>query len=152
MTMIGLPRTDAPVIEVDGKQYAQLPEGWPAAEAKDLEEAHAASVMEDDDGLTEREREIYNLTPGEVKELLTEMVSVYEELHALRKGMKTMQRKTRKQAQVQRRLERRLSQARAGREQLRDQAEQYRGIALVNQDAALELSLQQLRAGETVQL
>ncbi len=169
MTMIGLPRTDAPIIEVDGRQYAQLPEGWPAAEDKDLEEAHASAVASEeplitkeqwdaavatvgDDGITDWQQKLYTWTPAEVRRLVEDWSRLAQENQALRKGMKTMQRKTRKQNQVQRRLERRLNQARAGREQLRDQAEQYKDIAAVNQSAALELSLQQLRAGETVQL
>lgn len=114
MTMIGLPRT----IEVDGKQYAQLPEGWPAAEDKDLEEAHAEAVAEDE-GMPEWERELYTFTPEEMREIIGEYASLVNENAALRKGMKTMQRKSRKQNQVQRRLERRLGQARAGREKLR---------------------------------
>jgi len=121
MTMIGLPKTDAPVIEVDGRQYAQLPEGWPAADAKDLEEAHAEAVANDEPETTmpDWERELYTWTAAEVKELVEYMRDQHEEIIALRKGMKTMQRKTRKQNQVQRRLERRLAQARSGREQLR---------------------------------
>lgn len=172
MTMIGLPKPadsygyvdkvstedlavkaeTLDVIEVDGKQYAQLPEGWPAAEDKDLEEAHAEAVASDD--ITEDEiMSIYaSFTPAEVRGFCEDWVRLINENTALRKGMKTMQRKTRKQNQQQRRLARRLAQARAGREQLRDQAEQYRDIAKINQGAALELSLQQLRAGETVEL
>lgn len=109
------------VVEINGEQYAKLPEGWPAAEAKDLEEAHAQAVLADepDDGLSEWERQVYSFTPAEVKELATAYVAAERELYALRKGMKTMQRKSRKQTQVKRRLERRLAQARAGREQLR---------------------------------
>ncbi len=142
MTMIGLPRTDAPIIEVDGRQYAQLPEGWPAAEDKDLEEAHASAVASEEpflteeqlknatgtvgeDGLHDWERKVYaGFTPAEVKEIIEEWSRQAQENQALRKGMKTMQRKTRKQNQVQRRLERRLAQARAGREQLRHTAAQ----------------------------
>ncbi len=156
MTMIGLPRTDAPIIEVDGKQYAQLPEGWPAAEDKDLEEAHAEAVANqepEDDGLDGWERHIYGaFTPADVKEIILDWSRLAQENAALRKGMKTMQRKTRKQNQVQRRLERRLNQARASRDRHADSAETYRGIAKVNEAAAFELSMQQLAAGETVVL
>lgn len=132
MTMIGLPKVNTEdlavatetlnVIEVAGRQYAQLPEGWPAAEDKDLEEAHAEAVASDD--TTEDEiMSIYaSFTPAEVRELCEDWSRLTLENIALRKGMKTMQRKTRKQNQVQRRLERRLNQARAGREQLRADA------------------------------
>ncbi len=124
MTMIGLPNTNPgnpAVIEVNGEQYAKLPEGWPAAEAKDLEEAHAEAVANDDEPESEeRVRNIYaTFQPEEIQELVEDWVRLVKENAALRKGMKTMQRKTRKQNQVQRRLERRLNQARAGREQLR---------------------------------
>jgi hypothetical protein len=114
------------VIEVDGQQYAKLPEGWPAADAKDLEEAHAEAVANDEPETTmpDWERELYTWTAAEVKELVEYMRDQHEEIIALRKGMKTMQRKTRKQNQVQRRLERRLAQARSGREQLRATAGQ----------------------------
>lgn len=139
------------MISYNGEAYAKLPEGWPAAEAKDLEEAHAEAVASDE-GMSEFERELYTWTPEEVQALASAYIAAEQENMALRKGMKTMQRKTRKQNQVQRRLERRLAQARAGREQLRDQAEQYKGIAAINQGAALELSLQQLERGERVEL
>ncbi len=175
MTMIGLPKDErsefaakidvhevvsgkkrGDVVEINGEQYAKLPEGWPAADAKDLEEAHAEAVMNDepeDDGLSDNEREFYlSFTPVEIKELAKEFIQVSTELYALRKGMKTMQRKTRKQNQVQRRLERRLAQARASRDRHADSAETYRGIAKVNQEAAFELSMQQLKRGETVAL
>lgn len=144
MTMIGLPRpVDAygyadkvstedlsvkaeslDIITIDGEQYAKLPEGWPAAEDKDLEEAHAEAVVSDGEKQLEDEfMDIYaSFTPEEVRELCEDWVRLVKEVAALRKGMKTMQRKSRKQAQQKRRLERRLSQARAGREQLRDSA------------------------------
>lgn len=120
------------LITQDGTQYAKLPEGWPAAEAKELEEAHAEAVMADepDDGLTDLEREIYRLSPEEVKELLVEYVEMAEELTALRKGMKTMQRKSRKQAQVKRRLERRLAQARAARDRAQENVSFYTKASL----------------------
>lgn len=167
MTMIGLPKpngymvaevcletTDGEtpdVIDVGGVQYAKLPEGWPAADAKDLEEAHAEAVA-NDEKLFEWEQELYTFTPEEVKALAHAYIDAEKEVTALRKGMKTMQRKTRKQNQVQRRLERRLAQARAGREQLRDQAEQYRDIAKINEAAAFLQSMRELKLGETVQL
>lgn len=112
------------VLEAFGEQYARLPEGWPAAEAKDLEEAHAEAVANDEpEGWEDQIRDIYaSFTPEEVQELCEDWVRLVKEVTALRKGMKTMQRKQRKQTQVQRRLERRLSQARAGREQLRGTA------------------------------
>lgn len=118
--MVDVDKTPA-VVEINGEQYAKLPEGWPAAEAKDLEEAHAEAVMADEptDGMTDWERTLYAWTPEEVKELVHAYIATEQELIALRKGMKTMQRKSRKQTQQQRRLERRLAQARAGREQLR---------------------------------
>lgn len=114
------------VIEVNGEQYAKLPEGWPAADAKDLEEAHAEAVASNEPGDWEDQiRDIYaSFTPEEVQELCENWARLVQEVTALRKGMKTMQRKTRKQNQVQRRLERRLAQARAGREQLRSTASQ----------------------------
>lgn len=130
MTMIGLPKVetatvpeDFPIVEIRGVQYARLPEAWPAAEAKELEEAHAEAVA-NDEKLSEWEQELYTFTPEEVKVLAHAYIDAEKEVIALRKGMKTMQRKTRKQSQVQRRLERRLSQARAGREQLRATASQ----------------------------
>jgi predicted RNase H-like nuclease (RuvC/YqgF family) len=108
------------VIEVDGKQYAQLPEGWPAAEDKDLEEAHADAVAQGEPLTEEEILSIYSdFTPEETRELVEDWARLVAENSALRKGMKTMQRKSRKQNQVQRRLERRLNQARAGREKLR---------------------------------
>lgn len=109
------------VIEVNGEQYAKLPEGWPAAEAKDLEEAHAEAVAnEEPQDWEDQIRDVYaSFTPEEIQELCEDWVRLAKENIALRKGMKTMQRKTRKQAQQQRRLERRLAQARSGREQLR---------------------------------
>lgn len=112
------------IIEIDGEQYARLPEGWPAAESKDLEEAHAEAVANDEPEDWEKQiTDIYaSFTPEEVMELCEDWARLARENIALRKGMKTMQRKTRKQAQQQRRLERRLNQARAGREQLRDTA------------------------------
>jgi type I site-specific restriction-modification system R (restriction) subunit len=96
----------------------------PAAEDKDLEEAHADAVVSQDepdpDGLEPWERKIYSdFSPGEIKEIIGDWSRLVQENQALRKGMKTMQRKSRKQNQVQRRLERRLNQARAGREKLR---------------------------------
>jgi hypothetical protein len=71
--------------------------------------------------LTEEEiLSIYSdFTPEETRELVEDWARLVQENQALRKGMKTMQRKSRKQNQVQRRLERRLNQARAGREKLR---------------------------------
>lgn len=164
MTMIGLPKVSTEdlavkaesldVIEVNGEQYAKLPEAWPAAEDKDLEEAHAEAVANDTPFITEeRIRNIYaTFTPEEVQELVEDWSRLVQENWALRKGMKTMQRKTRKQNQVQRRLERRLSQARAAREELREDAEMYKNIAAINTEAALTVSLQQLAAGETVEL
>jgi hypothetical protein len=99
------PATRPEVIEVNGEQYARLPEGWPAP---------------DPDGLEPWERKIYSdFSPGEIKEIIGDWSRLVQENQALRKGMKTMQRKSRKQNQVQRRLERRLNQARAGREKLR---------------------------------
>src|SRR5687768_4170447 len=68
----------------DGTQYAKLPEGWPATEDKDLEEAHAEAVASDEPFLSEEqlsccvtpegemsewERELYTFTPEEVKAL-----------------------------------------------------------------------------------
>lgn len=108
------------VIRFNGEQYAKLPEGWPAAEAKDLEEAHAEAVAAEDRG------ELYDdWSPEDIKDfvetftqLLRDHFDVLQEVAALRKGMKTMQRKTRKQNQVQRRLERRLAQARSRRDAL----------------------------------
>lgn len=110
------------IVEIDGQQYAKLPEGWPAEENPSLLEAHVEHVMSEGEGLSAYEEELYSFTPAEVKELAEGYIDAMNEVRALRKGMKTMQRKTRKQAQQQRRLERRLNQARAGREQLRDTA------------------------------
>lgn len=148
--MIGLPK----VIEVNGEEYAKLPEGWPAADDEDLAEAHAEAVVADEpeSEMPEWERRVYSWTAAEVKELVEKYFATLAEVNALRKGMKTMQRKQRKQTQVRRRLERRLGQARAARESLREQAEQYKEIARVNTAAAFELSLQQLKSGERVQL
>ena len=117
------------IIEIDGEQYARLPEGWPAAEDKDLEEAHADAVA-NEEGMPQWERDLYTFTPEEMRDVLEDWSRLVQENRALRKGMKTMQRKTRKQAQVQRRLERRLGQARAGREQLRDTASRLAQHAL----------------------
>ncbi len=166
--MIGLPKTDgyfveevsyptvdgkAPlVIEVNGEQYAKLPEGWPAAEDKDLEEAHAEAVASEGDGMADWERDLYTFTPEEMREIIQAYVAAEREILALRKGMKTMQRKSRKQNQVQRRLERRLGKARAAREELREGVEMYKNIAAINTEAALTVALQQLAAGETVEL
>lgn len=120
------------LITQDGTQYAKLPEGWPAAEAPDLEEAHAEAVASDepDDGLGEWERELYSWSPAEVKELAHAYIAAEQELIALRKGMKTMQRKSRKQAQVKRRLERRLAQARAARDRAQENVSFYTKASL----------------------
>ncbi len=169
--MIGLPKVNTEdlavkaesldVIEVNGEQYAKLPEGWPAAEDKDLAEAHAEAVAADEpeSEMPEWERKLYSWTAAEVKELIEAWIDlgykhreVVDELTALRKGMKTMQRKHRKSNQQQRRLERRLAQARAGRERQRDEAEMYRNIAAINTEAALKQSLAELGFGETVAL
>lgn len=128
------------VIEVNGEQYAKLPEGWPAAEAKDLEEAHASAVAADD------RSELYDdWSPEDIKDfvesftqLLRDHFDVLQELHALRKGMKTMQRKTRKQNQVQRRLERRLAQARASRDRAQENVSFYVKSSLARAIAEIE--------------
>jgi hypothetical protein len=116
--MVGRKPKASEIITYEGEQYAKLPDGWPAAEDKDLEEAHAEAVLAEGEP-----QDIYaTFTPDEVRELCEDWVRLLQENTALRKGMKTMQRKQRKQTQVQRRLERRLNQARAGREQLRADA------------------------------
>jgi len=144
MTMIGSEfhpdqfQSHKMVIEVNGEQYAKLPEGWPAAEDKDLEEAYAEAVTKEGDNISRwgeavassgpvdpeshetRVRDIYaSFTPEEVQELCEDWSRLVQENRALRKGMKTMQKKARKHTQAERRLQRRLAQARAGREQLR---------------------------------
>lgn len=129
------------VIEYEGQQYAKLPEGWPAAEAKDLEEAHAEAVAEEGEpeDWEDQIRDIYaSFTAEEVQELCEDWVRLVKEVAALRKGMKTMQRKTRKQNQVQRRLERRLSQARAGRDRAQENVSFYVKSSLARALAEIE--------------
>lgn len=158
-TMIGLPypgvigadvheivtgKKRGEVVEVNGEQYARLPEGWPAAEDKDLEEAHAEAVA--NEGITEEEiLSIYStFSPEEVRELVEDWSRLVQENFALRKGMKTMQRKQRKQNQVQRRLERRLAQARNRRDQLMRDEETGRTIS------SYLKSIAEMRNGEGV--
>lgn len=128
------------VITYGGEAYARLPEGWPAADAKDLEEAHAEAVASDEPGDWEDQiRDIYaSFTPEEVQELCEDWVRLVKEVAALRKGMKTMQRKTRKQNQVQRRLERRLAQARAGRDRAQENVSFYVKSSLARAIAEIE--------------
>lgn len=138
-------------INGNGTVYARMPEGWPAANAKDLEDAHAEAVAseEPEQDWEDQIRAVYaSFSPEEVQELCEDWVRLINENRALRKGMKTMQRKTRKQAQQERRLARRLAQARAGRDRAYDERDTYKGIAKVNEAAAFELSMQQLKSGE----
>lgn len=64
-----------------------------------------------------------------------EFIQAFGEVDALTKGMKTVNRKRRKQNQVQRRIERRLNQARQGREQLRSAVETERRVRQTVQDS-----------------
>lgn len=146
--MYGGEKASPAVVEINGEQYAKLPEGWPAADAKDLEEAHAEAVA-NDEKLFEWEQELYTFTPEEVKALAHAYIDAEKEVTALRKGMKTMQRKTRKQNQVQRRLERRLAQARAARDRAQERASFYAKASLRRALAELEESrAKQLRLKE----
>lgn len=146
--MYGGEKASPAVVEINGEQYAKLPEGWPAADAKDLEEAHAEAVA-NDEKLFEWEQELYTFTPEEVKALAHAYIDAEKEVTALRKGMKTMQRKTRKQNQVQRRLERRLAQARAARDRAQEHASFYAKASLRRALAELEESrAKQLRLKE----
>lgn len=138
------------VIDVAGQQYAKLPEGWPAAEDKDLEEAYAKAVeagqFDQDEPTDDEIMSIYaSFTPAEVRELCEDWSRLALENRALRKGMKTMQRKTRKQNQQQRRLERRLSQARAGRDRAQATASHYFS-------ASLRRGIEEMKQGKTVEL
>lgn len=133
------------IVEIDGQQYAKLPEGWPAEENPSLLEAHVEHVMSEGEGLSAYEEELYSFTPAEVKELVEGYIDMANEVRALRKGMKTMQRKTRKQAQQQRRLERRLNQARAGRDRAQATANHYFS-------ASLRRGIEEMKQGKRVEL